>query len=408
MKKFILLFFSVVSVLLAFPVSAQTVVTETDITRQAENTFPTDNWVGYTSNAGTLVFVPGPGVPPLGNGSLQLTTPAGTDKAYLFNYDHFINPIFTIAGLAYSTYKTAGSADHVAAINIEIDYNGLAPGGYAVLVFEPVYNPDQGPVITNTWQTWDAYKGGNAIWWTTQPINGVCADNCFVTWNYIRANNPLAVIVGGFGVNHGIGNAGLISAVDALTITLGGITTIYDFEATPCATPNTYYADADGDGYGDPNNAITSCSATPPAGYVTNNYDCDDTGGKKKVLVCHNGKTQCIGENALQAHINHGDQPGPCGTGSRAGMARIIPASPEINKALAYPNPSQGEVNVQFSQQILNGEIIIMNATGAIVARRKVTESKSENFDLRGKGAGVYFIKVVSENGVENLKVIIQ
>jgi hypothetical protein len=42
-------------------------------------------------------------------------------------------------------------------------------------------------------------------------------------------------------------------------------------------SPQTYYRDADGDGFGDPNNATSICSSTPPAGYVTNNSDCDDT-----------------------------------------------------------------------------------------------------------------------------------
>ena len=39
---------------------------------------------------------------------------------------------------------------------------------------------------------------------------------------------------------------------------------------------DTYYADVDGDGYGDPSNTITSCDGMAPAGYVTNDLDCDD------------------------------------------------------------------------------------------------------------------------------------
>jgi hypothetical protein len=40
---------------------------------------------------------------------------------------------------------------------------------------------------------------------------------------------------------------------------------------------NIYYADVDGDTYGDPNNTITGC--TLPSGYVTDSTDCDDTDG---------------------------------------------------------------------------------------------------------------------------------
>jgi hypothetical protein len=40
--------------------------------------------------------------------------------------------------------------------------------------------------------------------------------------------------------------------------------------------PITYYKDQDEDGFGDPNNAADFCSSTAPAGYVSDNSDCDD------------------------------------------------------------------------------------------------------------------------------------
>ena len=217
--------------------AATEVVTEGDVTRQVENTPPTDNWVLYT-RAGTPptagAFVNGPGTPPAGVGSLQLTTATGAEKVYLFNYDHVGKPITGIDDIIYHTYRTAGSAQQVAALNVQIDFNGSAPGGFSTLVFEPVYNTTQGAVVSGEWQDWIA--DGSGIWWSTQPIIGQCAGAtaaCDQTWDYIVANNPNATILG-VGINQGSGNPGLISNVDAFTFD----EVTYDFESP----------DTDGDG----------------------------------------------------------------------------------------------------------------------------------------------------------------
>lgn len=207
------------------------VITEDDIVRQPESTPPTNDWVLYTRNGGNGAFRSGPDTPPSGVGSLEFTTPTGADKAYLFNYDHVGTDLASIDAIGYSTYRTAGNLSQVTSINIEIDPDGPnVSGGYAVLVFEPVYNTNQGAVVNGNWQTWDAYNGGNAIWWSSRAIPGVCAFSCFVTWDTILTNNPDAVILGGFGVNQGSGNPTLVAAVDALTLGYNGDTVVYDFE----------------------------------------------------------------------------------------------------------------------------------------------------------------------------------
>ena len=66
----------------------------------------------------------------------------------------------------------------------------------------------------------------------------------------------------------------------SVTVTaVGGCTASAQITVTGNATAGlmTYYADADGDGFGNPGSTTTLCSSTPPAGYVTTSTDCDDT-----------------------------------------------------------------------------------------------------------------------------------
>ncbi|MEK7539865.1 MAG: integrin alpha [Patescibacteria group bacterium] len=50
-----------------------------------------------------------------------------------------------------------------------------------------------------------------------------------------------------------------------------------DDEDAAVSSEQTFYADADGDGLGDPASSVTLCTATVPDGYVTNANDADDT-----------------------------------------------------------------------------------------------------------------------------------
>lgn len=214
------------------------IVTESDVVRQPEGTPPTNNWVLYTrAGTATASFVVGPANPPQGIGSLEMQTPLPTDKVWLFNYDHMGTRLQDITSIGYSTYRDPTSlttdSRQVTSINIQVDANGDDPGGFTTLVFEPVYNPDQGAVTPGVWQDWDAYDGGQAIWWSTRPINGCMtapALPCYQTWSTIVANNPNAVILGGFGVNQGSGNGGLTASTDALTLAYGDVCVVYDFE----------------------------------------------------------------------------------------------------------------------------------------------------------------------------------
>jgi hypothetical protein len=158
-------------------------------------------------------------------------------------------------------------------MNLQVDVNGAGPAGFTSLVFEPVYNTAQGAVVSGQWQSWDAYAGGNAVWWSSNAIPGAPNRDTFVSWNTILAANPDAVILGGVGINQGSGNPGVVTAVDAFTF--DGVT--YDFELVK---------DEDGDGIPD---------TAPP----TNKDQCKKDGWKSFNNPTFKNQGDCV------SYVNH-------------------------------------------------------------------------------------------------------
>ena len=185
-----------------------------------------------TRAPGYFEFVAGPATPPLGSGSLHTVTPDGSSKVNLSNFDYNGTSLSAVDQMSYSTYRTSGLGQQAPSYQLGVQTSA----GFTTLVFEPVYNTDQGPVTNGIWQDWDAYNGGNAIWWSTKPIPGVCAGTCYVSWNDIVAANPTATIESVV-INQGSGNPGLDANVDALTFGAGGNATTWNFD--PLTGPPT-------------------------------------------------------------------------------------------------------------------------------------------------------------------------
>ena len=184
---------------------------------------------------GSFDFVEGPATPPLGRGSLHLVTTTGTSKVQLGNGDYNGTVLENIDTMSYSTYRSSastGSAVQVPSYQLAVQ----TPSGFTTLVFEPVYNTGQGSIVNDTWQSWDAYNGGNGVWWSTRTIPGVCAFNCFVQWSDIVAANPGSTVLGIL-INQGSGNPGIDANVDALTFGASGNATTWNFE--PLTGPPT-------------------------------------------------------------------------------------------------------------------------------------------------------------------------
>lgn len=169
-----------------------------------------------TKNGGVVSLSDQYGAPEgYGSSALRLETPDGSSKAQAVTAAEKGTMLRDFSGVEYYAYRSSestGSAVQVAAVNVAVDVNGLdQPGGYTNLVFEPVYQPDQGPLVNDTWQKW--IGDSDNIWWSSNPIAGAPNRDTFVTLDSIKAANPDAVVLG-YEINQGSGNPGIISAVD--------------------------------------------------------------------------------------------------------------------------------------------------------------------------------------------------
>lgn len=128
-------------------------------------------WGIYYDNAGSSAFVNGPATPPLGPGSLQVSTGAnlatpsplyGTvgGKVYLQTNSLVGQSLSNLTNLSYSTYSPDSLAPYV---TITVNAFGGSTRD-TTLVFDPANQGLSTPVVNDTWQTWNALSS-NAQWY---------------------------------------------------------------------------------------------------------------------------------------------------------------------------------------------------------------------------------------------------
>lgn len=259
-------------------------------------------WLAGSRPGGSSSFVTGPATAPLGVGSLQFTTADVHASAQLLNFGYVGTPLANFDAMSYSAYRSSSSTNpdtQAVALALQVDVNGPdAAGGLATLVFEPDYQAGGNAAMKlDTWQQWDAYEGGTAIWWATKDIPGApVAFNTFVSWSTILAANPQATIAGGVGLFVGSGWDGQFAGdADALKIGVSGNTTTYDFEPRASLTvtaPDATRAQGDanptfvpnysGFVYGDTAAGLMTqptCTTTATSGSPVGTYPVTCTGG---------------------------------------------------------------------------------------------------------------------------------
>ena len=179
--------------------------------------------------------------------------------------------------------------------------------------------------------------------------------------------------------------------------------------------------DADCDGVGDlcdlcPGGDDSGpCDATslPPISELPDNYLCSNNGNSVKVKVCHNGNTLCVSENAVQAHLNHGDFLGPCasctGTNEATSNNNNIDLVNQFELKI-FPNPASDRLTVQVSGTTFNTQLKLYDIYGNTLWNQEVVAGQtSVEVDISQSkfGTGIYFISASNEKGTQFQRLMI-
>ncbi|MDQ4120868.1 MAG: carboxypeptidase-like regulatory domain-containing protein [Acidobacteriota bacterium] len=197
-----------------------------------------------SGSTASVTFVNGPGTPPLGTGSAQLSVGSnGNSSAELRNPNYAGTLLSQITALSYSTYVQQNTDGQAPYIILRVDHDNDPNTPVDLLFFEPVYQnatfgcSNQPTVATNTWQTWDARNG---CWYSVNGFAGSGPGASVIPLSTYIAAFPNARIVntsggsGGIRIVAGFGAGAwdnFVGNVDAVTIGVSGSdSTTFDFE----------------------------------------------------------------------------------------------------------------------------------------------------------------------------------
>ena len=416
-------------------------------------------WVKQPTAGTSLGFKSG--LASMGKGSLEFSSP--NINFVRFRSTSYHNTLLSsITSWGYSTYvkqRTNNKDVHYVVVLIDKNNDGRTDDN---LVFDPRFQsapyikngmPDQGLSKVGEWQQWDMLRGG---WWVGPPPrpDPDQGGDFFTLQSYIDKNPGARIIndaaLGGGGIRLtagavvGIFAPGFIGSADAFRIGVNGVPKTFDFEFT--------IADAGMDklvnlGYGSNCVGLTGTREGGVAPYtyswtgpklasssaavtvcpdVTSTYVLTVTDSKgckgadeatvqvvdlrcgsklDKVKICHKGQELCVANEAVKAHLAHGDVLGSCDI-AEASSFRSIHADVKGVKLSGYPNPFRGSVNIAYTVPS-DGSVSlqVFDLNGQKVANLVNGKSRKGNYDVRfsprGSSSGNYLFILRVESGGE-------
>ncbi len=83
---------------------------------------------------------------------------------------------------------------------------------------------------------------------------------------------------------------------------------------------------------------------------------------------------------------------------------RVVVHWAKANKMTVFPNPTNGDLLINFEQPIVNGELFLLNNAGNLVKKMLI---QNNHIDLSNMIPGVYHLKVVTKSEIFTQKIII-
>ncbi|NRT12952.1 endonuclease [Flavobacterium sp. 14A] len=147
------------------------------------------------------------------------------------------------------------------------------------------------------------------------------------------------------------------------------------------------------------------CTATTERTVNVQDVSCGNNRRYPKVEICHKGKTICVDEYAVRAHLAHGDTLGGCDNSTPDNSC-------VITNVVVYPNPFVSNVNVSInSTAVAKADFYIYNIYGQLVSQssQEIAAGKSvTNLELSKLRRGFYFLKTVINGKNRNVKYLIK
>ncbi len=128
---------------------------------------------------------------------------------------------------------------------------------------------------------------------------------------------------------------------------------------------------------------------------------CGNNPNRPKVQICHNGRTICVSQQAVQRHLDHGDTLGSCEDGD----CNFV-----VSGVRVFPNPFRRNINLKIkTTHATRARIVIYNSYGRRVFRKRLHLRKGRNnvhYNLSRLPQGIYYLKVFAQGNLQKVKTI--